>query len=488
MWNGKSKGMFVGSLLVCGATAMAGPDWVEGDHGDAGSLPKVAQPINMTPTGKLRTITGALSGTGGALQGGSGDFEDMYHFRIIEPTLFCATTECLGGELCGSADFNTRLWLFDSTGHGLLGNDFFAQLSSNLGTPQGDSYIGNAPCDETTGMILLTPGDYYLAITGFNFPVGQTPMNGLQPIFDFNDSREPGCAFGEVSGPDGAGGPYPIADWQNNQDKRIAFGQGCFGCGNYVIAICTDSAGQLTSTLTAHVDIKPGACPNPFNRGSNGVEPISILGTATFNVHDINLSTVRVGRVDGMFDTAAPHEGPPGPHSVYEDTGTPLDGAQCACNSAAGDGIVDLSMKFKTQDMVTAMHLDELSTGALVPLKFTGQLSNGQAFEAFDCLRLVPPGTPPGMISVKQSMPNNFIEVSPPDLTLDAGGFGNFLRDYPVTTVVTLAAPVISQGKMFVGWKVDNNPTLQTTPNISLTVATQTHSYEAIYVNFMVDN
>jgi hypothetical protein len=487
MWNGKSKGMFVGSLLMCGATALAGPDWVEGDHGDAGSLPKTSQPINMSPTGTIKYISGRLTGSSGAAFG-AGDYQDMYHLRIIEPTLFCATTECISGDLCGSAEFNTRLWLFDGNGHGLLGNDYFAQIGVALGTPQGDSYIGNAPCDETSNMILLTPGDYYLAITGFDFPVGQTPSNGLQPIFDFNDGKDPGCAFGEVSGPDGEGGPYPISDWQNNLDKqRSVLGPSCFGCGAYVIALCTDSVGPLTSTVQLHADIKPGACPNPFNRGSNGVQPISILGTATFNVHDINLSTVRVGRADGMFDTARPNEGPPGPHSVYEDTGTPFDGAQCACNSAEGDGIVDLSMKFKTQDMVTAMHLNDLSTGALVPLKFTGQLNNGQAFEAVDCLRLVPPGTPPGMISVKQSMPNNFIEVSPPDLTLDGGGFGNFMRDYPVTTIVTLAAPVISQGMMFVGWKVDSNPTLQTTPNISLTVVTQTHTYEAIYVSLMSD-
>ena len=140
------------------------------------------------------------------------------------------------------------------------------------------------------------------------------------------------------------------------------------------------------------LDIKPGSCPNSFNRNSNGVLPVGLLGTDEFDVADVDLSTVVISRADGVGGTASPNEGPPGPHSVFQDVGTPFDGELCDCHEMEGDGIDDLSMKFRSQELVEALELNDLPHGALVELCVSGTLLDGAEFQACDCIRLVPPG------------------------------------------------------------------------------------------------
>ncbi|MCH8993296.1 MAG: hypothetical protein IIA44_16280, partial [Acidobacteria bacterium] len=80
----------------------------------------------------------------------------------------------------------------------------------------------------------------------------------------------------------------------------------------------------------AFLDIKPGSCPNSFNRGSNGVLPVALVGTPDFDVTEVDISSLLLVRTDGVGGSIAPHEGPPGPHSVFEDVATPFD-ASGAC-------------------------------------------------------------------------------------------------------------------------------------------------------------
>ena len=41
-----------------------------------------------------------------------------------------------------------------------------------------------------------------------------------------------------------------------------------------------------------NIDIKPESYPNSINLSSNGVVPVAIFGSNTFDVHQINLSSV----------------------------------------------------------------------------------------------------------------------------------------------------------------------------------------------------
>ncbi len=144
--------------------------------------------------------------------------------------------------------------------------------------------------------------------------------------------------------------------------------------------------------IIAQLDIKPGSCPNSFNRNSKGVLPVALVGDLGFDVGQVDLTTVRLERADGIGGSVQPNEGPPGPHSGFEDVATPFNGELCDCHVLTGDGIDDLSMKFKSQEVVVALELNDLPPGALVERCAGGEPLDGTEFKACDCIRLVPPG------------------------------------------------------------------------------------------------
>ena len=177
--------------LAFGASAFAGPEWME--MGESGSVPGNAQAT--TGNGALAKISGTLSGPGAGPKlgapGATGDFQDMYLIKIVDPLNFRATT--LPG-LNGGAEFDAQLFLFTPDGLGLVANlDATAGTTDPLLLPDAN---------DGTGAIIDAPGLYLLAISGFpSFP---RSING--PIFEFD-------LFQETSGPDGNGGSQPIIGW-----------------------------------------------------------------------------------------------------------------------------------------------------------------------------------------------------------------------------------------------------------------------------------
>ncbi len=154
---------------------------------------------------------------------------------------------------------------------------------------------------------------------------------------------------------------------------------------------------HIVGELSAGLDVKPGSCPNPVNRSSHGVLPVALVGTESLDVMEVDLATIQLSRADGVGGSVAPNEGPPGPHSEFEDVATPFDGELCDCHDLDGDGITDLSMRFRTDDVVAALELDDLPAGDLVELVVSGALLDGTEFSASDCIRLVPPGHAAGV-------------------------------------------------------------------------------------------
>jgi len=139
------------------------------------------------------------------------------------------------------------------------------------------------------------------------------------------------------------------------------------------------------------VDIKPGSCPNPLNLASRGVLPVAILGSDDLDVNTIDVASIRLAGVAPV-------------RSSYEDVAAPVsDGNECDCTVAGPDGHTDLTLKFKTQQIVEQIVnlLGELVDGELLVLNLAGALSDGTPIEGTDCIVLV--GKVPRLLAARSS-------------------------------------------------------------------------------------
>ena len=159
----------------------------------------------------------------------------------------------------------------------------------------------------------------------------------------------------------------PSLEGQILQFGFINFASNAEGSGIFYDNINFDLA-----PLSVAMDIKPGSCPNPFNTKSRGVLPVALLGTIDFDVTAIDVSTLALEGVAPI-------------RSGYEDVATPFGADLCGCNAAGSDGFMDLTLKFKTQDVVAAVGS---TTGDRV-LTLTGLLLDGTPFVAEDCILFV---------------------------------------------------------------------------------------------------
>jgi hypothetical protein len=140
----------------------------------------------------------------------------------------------------------------------------------------------------------------------------------------------------------------------------------------------------VPDTFEVYIDIKPGSCPNPLNVKSKGVLPLAVLGTAEFDVSNIDPATIQLSR-EGVEGEIFPLRW------SYEDVGTPFEGELCGCHALNGDGIIDLSLKFDMQALVTTLKLGEVK-GSTLPLTLTGNLKEefgGTPIEGQDCIRVL---------------------------------------------------------------------------------------------------
>ena len=157
--------------------------WTE--DGDAGELP-VGDPFvtaqSVTGDGPLDEIRGSLTlqPRGDTL----GPDVDMYRIFLSGGQTFSATT--VGGSI-----LDTQLFLFDSDGFGVYGNDDASGVVQST-----------LPNGSITSLSPVAPGDYFLAISHFN--TDPVSVGGL--IF-------PSSPFGDVHGPTGPGGASPISGW-----------------------------------------------------------------------------------------------------------------------------------------------------------------------------------------------------------------------------------------------------------------------------------
>lgn len=131
----------------------------------------------------------------------------------------------------------------------------------------------------------------------------------------------------------------------------------------------------VVTTQLVDLDIHPTSCPNPLNTGSKGVVPVAILGTAELDVTTIDPATITLEGVSPL-------------RWSIEDVATPLvDGEECDCNTAGPDGFDDLTLKFKTQELVNA--IGSVNDRDVISLTLLGNLKEEFApipIEGTDCV------------------------------------------------------------------------------------------------------
>jgi hypothetical protein len=132
------------------------------------------------------------------------------------------------------------------------------------------------------------------------------------------------------------------------------------------------------------IDIIPKTCPNECSIKGGGSIEVAILGTADFDVTDIDIASVRLGL-----------EGSPGVAPVrsnLKDKSTPAStGGDCPCTTEGRDGFIDLCLKFDKKAIFDALG-DEVSVGVRFELILTGSMNDGTPIEGYDCMDIVKKG------------------------------------------------------------------------------------------------
>jgi hypothetical protein len=138
--------------------------------------------------------------------------------------------------------------------------------------------------------------------------------------------------------------------------EGLAMGNDVLWANNAVtnLIVAYDITGSPCAPIEVDCDIKPGSDPNSINLKSKGVIPVAVLGSATFDVTTINVTTL-------MFEGASPV------HWAYEDVNQ--------------DSFTDLVSHYRTQET----NLTSGSTSGTI----SGQLTNGLFFECADSVRIV---------------------------------------------------------------------------------------------------
>ena len=132
-------------------------------------------------------------------------------------------------------------------------------------------------------------------------------------------------------------------------------------------------AGAYEAVLEVAIDIKPGSDPNSINPSLEGDVPVAILGSDSFDVAGVDVTTLAFGPGGAAFDHSQ------GPH--YED----LD----------GDGFTDLMSHFRIEK--TGIEFGDMKAC------ITGETLDGTLFRGCDAVRTVPDMDGDGLLDTEEA-------------------------------------------------------------------------------------
>jgi hypothetical protein len=210
----------------------------------------------------------------------------------------------------GIGVFRTRADVLNSTVSGnaaagflLIGTNsvFVSQstIANNLGPGlKLSGYPGDHPRFEATGSIMANNpgGNCWITSQGANLSsdscsmVHPTDIIAADPLLlPLADNGGPTATHALDPGSpaiDAGGTECEPADQRGVERPQDGDGDG--------IARCDIGAFEL-APIVVEIDIKPGGYPNTINPRSRGVIPVAILGSETFDVADIDVTTLRFG-------------------------------------------------------------------------------------------------------------------------------------------------------------------------------------------------
>ncbi|MBL7049486.1 MAG: hypothetical protein ISR96_08235 [Nitrospira sp.] len=125
------------------------------------------------------------------------------------------------------------------------------------------------------------------------------------------------------------------------------------------------------TSVAALIDIKPGSCKNPLNIKSNGVLPVAILGSENLDVSLIDPSSIRLEGVEAL-------------RTSIED----VNGIDCSLESP--DSYLDITLKFDTQEIVSA--IGSVNDGDVITLSLSGYLLDGTELTGEDTVTMLVKG------------------------------------------------------------------------------------------------
>ena len=220
---------------------------------------------------------------------------------------------------------------------------------------------------------------------------------GRSAIYDLSlEDDRLGIIDTPALGDDGDGILEPGETWTYTKDATLSVTTRNIGTASGVDLLDRNVVAQSdpvtvyvngATGLSVLIDIKPGSCPNAFNLGEVGVLPVAVVGTADFDVIQMDPGTITLNGVPALKN-----------RWHYEDVATPYidpdavsDPVPEDCTTQEADGFMDLSLKFDHQELAASFSPVPLKND-LVPLTLTGSLKpefGGTPFAGTDYIWVV---------------------------------------------------------------------------------------------------
>ena len=343
---------------------------------------------------------------------------------------------------------------------------------SGVFTPRGGDVVV-VPPDSLTGATPVTVTFNSVIVAGFTslhiYDTGPPPKHGFSLCGKYYDLRTTAVYTGSVEVCIDYSGTkckkprlqhYEGSQWVDVVPSYAGPGPSII-CGK----VSSLSLFALFEPIPVAFDIKPGSCPNPFNtkwlknidngngnsNGSmnrGGVMPAAIVGSETFDVANVDVSTL-------LLEGVAPLR------SNFEDVTRPATGdEECSCTSDGPDGIMDLTLKFSRQEI--AATFGPVENGDVVVLTITGALLDGTPFETSDCVSILSKQREPmtfatsNEVQLAPPMPNPFNPVVAIAYWLPESGFVTLcVYDAQGRIAERLVEGVQAEGEHVIEWDAD---------------------------------